>query len=101
MRRLAFAVEGGSGVATRHHREASGWFMACNLARLCALVALMVQDLCESRLCSDLRGTGIAAERLAGLLSRLRKFSAVCMNRKALEDVSRWMKKPSPSDRSA
>src|SRR5204862_1942630 len=55
MRRLVSAVQGGLGAGARGHPGPSVWFMACYLARPCALVALTVVKLCNSRLCSCLR----------------------------------------------
>jgi hypothetical protein len=59
--------------------------MACNLARLCGLVALRVVKLCNSRLCSYLPAPGLRPNARVDAVA-LRKFFAVCMNRRALED---------------
>jgi hypothetical protein len=59
MRRLAFAVQRGLGAGTRRHVGSSVCFMDCNFARPCALVALMVVKLCNSRLCSYLPAPGL------------------------------------------
>lgn len=47
MRWRVFAVDGGLGTATRPHRGGLRSVMACNLARPCSMVALMVVKLCK------------------------------------------------------